>query len=178
MTRDQSDAAIVLDALRRFRLNSDLSDQRISHLMGVETATFRTWVAGTVNPQKQSLNKICSFLKWHGRKGRKRPGESHNLRERTSCGNPKAQNRMQGRYRPKSEVAARWVCRCGLSLGIWQRFFRRASSVKRVRTGETPGLRRRMERRQVSRGDLRGRSSDRSRPFLRWFRCFGLLQCF
>jgi len=68
MTRDESSETIVLDALRRFMINSDLSDQRISRLMGVEIETLRTWMAGTANPRKQSLNKICSFLKWHGRK--------------------------------------------------------------------------------------------------------------
>jgi transcriptional regulator with XRE-family HTH domain len=68
MTRDGSDETIVLDALRRFMINSDLSDQRISRLMGVEIETLRNWMAGTANPQKQSLNKISSFLKWHGRK--------------------------------------------------------------------------------------------------------------
>ena len=44
MTRDEFSEAIVLDALRRFILNSDLSDQRISRLMGVEIETLRTWV--------------------------------------------------------------------------------------------------------------------------------------
>ena len=68
MTRDESNETIVLDALRRFMINSDLSDQRISRLMGVEIETLRTWIAGTANPRKQSLNKIRSFLKWHGRK--------------------------------------------------------------------------------------------------------------
>jgi hypothetical protein len=60
-TRDEFNETIVLDALRRFMLNSDLSDQRISRLMGVEIETLRTWVAGTANPQKKSLNKIRSF---------------------------------------------------------------------------------------------------------------------
>jgi DNA-binding transcriptional regulator YiaG len=68
MTRDESNETIVLDALRRFMINSDLSDQRISRLMGVEPETLRTWITGTANPRKQSLNKIRSFLKWHGRK--------------------------------------------------------------------------------------------------------------
>jgi DNA-binding transcriptional regulator YiaG len=68
MTRDESNETIVLDALRRFMINSDLSDQRISRFMGVEIETLRTWIAGTANPRKQSLNKIRSFLKWHGRK--------------------------------------------------------------------------------------------------------------
>ena len=45
MTRDEFSEAIVLDALRRFMLNSDLSDQRISRLMGVEIETLRTWVS-------------------------------------------------------------------------------------------------------------------------------------
>ena len=67
-TADQSNEAIVLDALRRFITNSDLSDQRISLLMGVEIETLRTWVTGTANPRKNSLNKIRSFLVWHGRK--------------------------------------------------------------------------------------------------------------
>ena len=66
MTRDESNETIVLDALRRFMINSDLSDQRISRLMGVEIETLRTWIAGTANPRKHSLNKIRSFLKWHG----------------------------------------------------------------------------------------------------------------
>src|SRR5271166_6789625 len=68
MTRDEFNEAIILDTLRRFMLNSDLSDRRISRLMGVEIETLRTWIAGTANPRKQSLNKIRSFLKWHGRK--------------------------------------------------------------------------------------------------------------
>ena len=68
MTRDEPNETIVLDALRRFMINSDLSDQRISRLMGVEIETLRTWIAGTANPRKQSLNKIRSFLKWHGQK--------------------------------------------------------------------------------------------------------------
>jgi len=68
MTRDESDETIVLDALRRFMINSDLSDQRISRLMGVEIETLRAWIAGTANPRKQSLSKISSFLKWHGQK--------------------------------------------------------------------------------------------------------------
>ena len=68
MTRDESNEMIVIDALRRFMINSDLSDQRISRLMGVEIETLRTWIAGTAIPRKQSLNKISSFLKWHGRK--------------------------------------------------------------------------------------------------------------
>jgi len=68
MTRDEANETIVLDALRRFMINSDLSDQRISRLMGVEIETLRTWIAGTANPRKRSLNKITSFLKWHGRK--------------------------------------------------------------------------------------------------------------
>ena len=68
MTRDEFKEAIILDTLRRFMLNSDLSDRRISLLMGIEIETLRTLVAGTANPQKQSLNKIRSFLKWHGRK--------------------------------------------------------------------------------------------------------------
>jgi hypothetical protein len=37
-------------------------------LMGIEIETLRTLVAGTANPRKQSLDKIRSFLKWHGRK--------------------------------------------------------------------------------------------------------------
>ena len=68
ITRDESNETIVLDALRRFMINSDLSDQRISGLMGVEIETLRAWMAGTANPRKQSLNKISSFLKWHGQK--------------------------------------------------------------------------------------------------------------
>ncbi len=68
MTGNDSIEVIVLDALRRFMINSDLSDQRISRLMGVEIETLRTWVTGTANPQRNSLNKICSFLEWHGRK--------------------------------------------------------------------------------------------------------------
>ena len=68
IARDESNETIVLDALRRFMINSDLSDQRISRLMGVETETLRAWITGTANPRKQSLNKIHSFLKWHGRK--------------------------------------------------------------------------------------------------------------
>jgi len=67
MTRDEFNEAIILDTLRRFMLNSDLSDRRISRLMGIEIETLRTLVAGTANPRKQSLNKIRSFLKWHGR---------------------------------------------------------------------------------------------------------------
>jgi len=67
MTRDESNETIVLDALRRFMINSDLSDQRISRLMGVEIETLRAWMAGTANPRKQSLYKIRSFLTWHGR---------------------------------------------------------------------------------------------------------------
>lgn len=70
MTRDELKEAIILDTLRRFVLNSDLSDRRISLLMGIEIETLRTLVAGTANPQKQSLNKIRSFLKWHGRKNK------------------------------------------------------------------------------------------------------------
>jgi DNA-binding transcriptional regulator YiaG len=66
ITRDESNETIVLDALRRFMINSDLSDQRISRLMGAEIETLRTWIAGTANPRKHSLNKIRSFLKWHG----------------------------------------------------------------------------------------------------------------
>jgi hypothetical protein len=38
--------------------------------MGIEIETLRALVAGTANPQKQSLNKIRSFLKWHGRKNK------------------------------------------------------------------------------------------------------------
>ena len=53
MTRDEFKEAIIPDTLRRFMLNSDLSDQRISRLMGVEIETLRTWVAGTANPQKK-----------------------------------------------------------------------------------------------------------------------------
>ena len=68
MTRDEFNEAIILDTLRRFMLNSDLSDRRISRLMGIEIETLRTLVAGTANPRKQSLNKIRSFLRWHGRK--------------------------------------------------------------------------------------------------------------
>ena len=68
MTRGEFNEAIILDTLRRFMLNSDLSDRRISRLMGIEIETLRTLVAGTANPRKQSLNKIRSFLKWHGRK--------------------------------------------------------------------------------------------------------------
>jgi DNA-binding transcriptional regulator YiaG len=67
-TRDEFYETIVLDALRRFMLNSDLSDQRISRLMGVEIETLRTWVAGTANPQKKASTKSVPFLKWHGRK--------------------------------------------------------------------------------------------------------------
>ena len=70
MTRDEFKEAIILDTLRRFVLNSDLSDRRISLLMGIEIETLRALVAGTANPQKQSLNKIRSFLKWHGRKNK------------------------------------------------------------------------------------------------------------
>ena len=68
MTGDESKEAIVIDALRCFMINSDLSEQRIARLMGVEIETLRTWVAGTANPRDESLNKIRSFLKWHGRK--------------------------------------------------------------------------------------------------------------
>ena len=68
MTRDEFSDAIVLDALRRFMLNSDLSDRRISRLMGVEIETLRTWASGKANPRKDSLMKIRSFLRWHGRK--------------------------------------------------------------------------------------------------------------
>jgi hypothetical protein len=68
MTIDESNEEIVLDALRRFMTDSDLTDQRISRLMGVEIESLRTWIAGTANPQKRSLNQIRSFLKWHGRK--------------------------------------------------------------------------------------------------------------
>ena len=68
MTRDEVNEATILDTLRRFMLNSDLSDRRISSLMGIEIETLRTLVAGTTNPRKQSLNKIRSFLKSHGRK--------------------------------------------------------------------------------------------------------------
>ena len=67
-TLDQPSEAIVLDALRRFMTDSDLSDQRISLLMGVEIETLRRWVTGTSNPRKNSLQKIHSFLQWHGRK--------------------------------------------------------------------------------------------------------------
>jgi hypothetical protein len=67
MRTDESNEVVVLEALRRFTANSDLSDQRISRLMGVEIETLRTWIAGTANPQKRSLNEIRSFLKWHGR---------------------------------------------------------------------------------------------------------------
>jgi DNA-binding transcriptional regulator YiaG len=67
MTSDEPNEMLLIDALRRFAANSDLSDQRISRLMGVEVETFRTWIAGTANPQKRSLNEIRSFLKWHAR---------------------------------------------------------------------------------------------------------------
>jgi hypothetical protein len=67
--RNEFKEAIILDTLRSFMLNSDLTDRRISRLMGIEVETLRTLVAGTANPRKQSLNKIRSFLKWHGRKG-------------------------------------------------------------------------------------------------------------
>jgi hypothetical protein len=60
--------AIALDALRRYMTNSDLSDQRISRLMGVEIETLRTWLAGKAIPQRNSVAKIRSFLEWHGRK--------------------------------------------------------------------------------------------------------------
>jgi hypothetical protein len=65
--QDESNQGI-LETLRHFMLNADLSDRRISRLMGIEIETLRTLVAGTTNPQKESLNKIRSFLKWHGRK--------------------------------------------------------------------------------------------------------------
>ena len=68
MTRDEFNEEIILDTLRRFMLNSDLSDRRISRLMGIEIETLRTLVTGTANPRKQSLNKIRSFLKSHGQK--------------------------------------------------------------------------------------------------------------
>ena len=68
-TLDQPSEA-VLDALRRYMTDSDLSDQRISLLMGVEIETLRRWVTGTANPRKNSLHKIHSFLQWHGRKAR------------------------------------------------------------------------------------------------------------
>jgi DNA-binding transcriptional regulator YiaG len=68
MTGNQSSVAIALDALRGFMTHANLSDQRISRLMGVEIETLRTWVAGTANPQKNSLAKIRSFLEWHGPK--------------------------------------------------------------------------------------------------------------
>ena len=55
MTRDEVNEATILDTLRRFMLNSDLSDRRISSLMGIEIETLRTLVAGTTNPRKQSL---------------------------------------------------------------------------------------------------------------------------
>jgi hypothetical protein len=61
MTRDEFNEEIILDTLRRFMLNSDLSDRRISRLMGIEIETLRTLVTGTANPRKQSLNKVRSF---------------------------------------------------------------------------------------------------------------------
>ena len=61
MTRDESNETIVIDALRRFMINSDLSDQRISRLMGVEIETLRTWIAGTANPRKQRRSEVLRY---------------------------------------------------------------------------------------------------------------------
>ena len=66
MTEDET----IIPKLRRFMLNADLTDRRISRLMGIEIETLRTLVGGTANPRIESLNKVRSFLKWHGRKDR------------------------------------------------------------------------------------------------------------
>jgi hypothetical protein len=63
MGQDEFNEVILLETLRRFMLNADLSDRRISRLMGIEIETLRTLVAGTTNPRRESLNKIRSFLK-------------------------------------------------------------------------------------------------------------------
>ena len=68
-TTTTKDESIILE-LRRFMLNADLTDRRISRLMGIEIETLKTLVAGTANPRKESLNKVHSFLKWHGGKDR------------------------------------------------------------------------------------------------------------
>jgi DNA-binding transcriptional regulator YiaG len=58
----------LVAALRSFVQESELSDNRISLMMGIAVESLRQWLAGSANPRQKSLYEIRAFLSKHGPK--------------------------------------------------------------------------------------------------------------
>jgi DNA-binding transcriptional regulator YiaG len=56
----------LVTALRNFVQESELSDNRISLMMGIAVESLRQWLAGSANPRRKSLQEIRAFLTKHG----------------------------------------------------------------------------------------------------------------